>query len=128
MTPALAPIAPTLGKLVRLLSSDQDHEVLGAARAIQRVLASAGADFHALAGLIEVTAHNRTYGHQDTAPGQDWRVRAMVRFCADHPELLSPKEYNFITTLARRRGKPSERQLEWLCAIYARVSAEGAQS
>jgi hypothetical protein len=34
----LAPIADKLGKLIRLLSSDKDGEVLAAARAIGRAL------------------------------------------------------------------------------------------
>ena len=48
----LASIASKLGKLIRMLSSSQDGEVLGAARAIVRTLANAGLDVHALAAGI----------------------------------------------------------------------------
>jgi hypothetical protein len=42
--------AARLGKLVRLLSSPQDHEILGAVRAI---LKAYGGDIHRLASLVE---------------------------------------------------------------------------
>ncbi|GAB6843995.1 hypothetical protein HNR00_005091 [Methylorubrum rhodinum] len=44
--------ADKLKKLISLLSSDQDGEVLGAARAIGRTPAAAGLDFHALAACV----------------------------------------------------------------------------
>lgn len=47
-------IRQKLAKLLPLLSSDQDGEVLGAARAIGRVLVATGVDWHALAALIEM--------------------------------------------------------------------------
>lgn len=45
-------IAPKLAKLLPLLASDHDHEVIATARAIGRTLASAGSDFHALAAAL----------------------------------------------------------------------------
>src|SRR5262249_24203727 len=134
MTPALTNIAPTLGKLVRLLGSDQDQEALGAARAIKRGLSSASLDLSDLAKGLEfsirpdarraaASADNRSSGLQE-APGALWQVREMLRYCRDHTIRLSPKEYDFVTTLAKRRGSPSERQLEWLCSIYSRLTAE----
>ena len=50
---ALAPIAPKLGKLVRLLASDRDGEALAAARMIGRTLAGANLSFHDLAAVVE---------------------------------------------------------------------------
>lgn len=46
-------ILPRLAKLLPLLASDQDGEVIATARAIGRTLASAGSDFHALAAALE---------------------------------------------------------------------------
>src|SRR5262249_8816772 len=134
MTVALTNIAPTLGKLVRLLGSDQDQEALGAARALKRVLSSASLDVHDLARVVEfsirhdarravVTAQKRGYGLQE-APSAPWQIREMLRYCRDHAIRLSPKEYDFVATLAKRRGPPSERQLEWLCSIYSQLTAE----
>jgi hypothetical protein len=48
----LAPIADKLGKLLRLLSSSHDGEVVAAARGIDRTLKSVGLDVHALADGI----------------------------------------------------------------------------
>jgi hypothetical protein len=57
--PAATPIRPLptavrekLGKLVPLLSSNQDGERVGAVAAIERVLKSNGFDWHDLTGLI----------------------------------------------------------------------------
>jgi hypothetical protein len=57
--PAAAPTHPLpaavrekLGKLVPLLSSDQDGERVGAVAAIERVLKSAGLDWHDFTGRI----------------------------------------------------------------------------
>lgn len=46
-------IGGKLGKLIRLLSSENDGEIVAAVRALQRALKIAGTDIHALAYLIE---------------------------------------------------------------------------
>jgi len=51
-----AETAQRLAKLVRLLASDQDGEVISTVRAIGRTLAAASLDFHALAAVIEEAA------------------------------------------------------------------------
>src|SRR5262249_44173863 len=50
---ALTPIAGKLAKLLRMLSSNREQEVLAAAQALCRTLQSAGADIHALAAIVE---------------------------------------------------------------------------
>ena len=45
----LAPITGKLGKMIRMLASDCDGDVIAAARAIKRTLRSEGLDIHALA-------------------------------------------------------------------------------
>ena len=45
----LAPIADQLKPLIRLLSSNQDGEVVAAARALNRLLKANGSDIHAIA-------------------------------------------------------------------------------
>jgi len=49
---------PQLGKLVRMLSSDQPGEVVAAAEAIKRTLAAQGLDIHALAAVVEAGLHS----------------------------------------------------------------------
>jgi hypothetical protein len=50
---ALAPIAPRLANLIRMLASDKDGEVLAAVAALKRTLAGSGADLHTLAASVE---------------------------------------------------------------------------
>ena len=48
----LDPVTDKLGKLLRLLGSDRDGEVVATARSIVRVLEGAGLDLHVLADNI----------------------------------------------------------------------------
>ena len=48
----LPKIAKKVAPIIRMLASNQDGDVLNAARALDRVLKSAGADFHALADHV----------------------------------------------------------------------------
>jgi hypothetical protein len=122
-----ADIAPTVGKLLRLLGSDQDHEALGAARALKRVLTSVKLDLHDLANVvefaarheaprIEMTAHNPVY----RASARSDVVREMLRCCREHSELLSAKEFAFVCSIAKWRGQLSPGQLAWLIALHER--------
>ncbi len=114
----LAPIADKLGKLVRMLTSDHDGEVVAAARSINRALKSAGLDIHVLAAVIEHGGMNTT---KPNAP--IWHSVACE--CAAHPERLrSEKERAFIADMViwtKLRGDPTERQAKWLRSIYVRV-------
>jgi hypothetical protein len=113
MTPvALIAIAPTVGKLLRLLSSSNDGEVLASARALGRVLGSVGLSFHDLADAIEL----RDRRNDDVG---DWR--AIAKACARHSDLLSTRELLFVMTMTRWRGHPTRRQSDWLQALYDRV-------
>ncbi|MCW2218316.1 hypothetical protein M2232_001848 [Bradyrhizobium japonicum] len=47
------PTSRRIGQLIRMLSSDQPGEVGAAAQALNRTLASAGLDIHALANVVE---------------------------------------------------------------------------
>ena len=52
----LAPVLPKLCPLICMLGSSNDGETLNAARAIGRVLQSAGSDFHDLARCLLYTS------------------------------------------------------------------------
>jgi hypothetical protein len=120
---ALTTIAPRLRKLVLMLSSNHDGEVVGAARAIGRVLKDAGCDWHTLADAISFSKPE----HAPTSPpddDDDWHeLRA---FCLAHAYLLSLKERKFIVDLGRWRRELTPRQREWLNAIYDRLRREAA--
>jgi len=62
---ALAPIAGKLGKLLRLLSSDHDGEVLAAARAIRRTLKVEKLDIHMLADTIGAPANGKKFSEEE---------------------------------------------------------------
>ena len=55
MTSALLDVAPKLEKLIPLLGSDKDGEVVAAAAAITRTLKQAGADCHDVAAAVART-------------------------------------------------------------------------
>jgi hypothetical protein len=120
MTAALAVVAPRIGQLIRLLGSDQDGEVLAAARALGRTLTSVGADFHTLADTIERAAPAARHECEDH--------RAIARWLLDRGALLSRKELSFVADMANRFGSLSTRQEAWLQAIYERVSAQSRRA
>jgi hypothetical protein len=107
------------GKLIRLLGSNQPGEVAAAAAAIVRALQAAGKDIHTFADAAE-------RGLQEPAPaGAPWRkLRA---FCAEHHELLTAREREFIVGLARWRGRPTQKQMDWLEAIAEKIRERQAR-
>src|SRR5262249_37574836 len=132
-------ITNKLGKLIRLLSSDKDGEVLAAARAIGRTLDSEKLTIHDLAeGLAsggtkfterdaeEIYRRGKADGrreadHDGGFCGVDeptWNEIALE--CEAASEQLSERERKFVGDMVRwtvRDGKPTN----WLRAIYARV-------
>jgi hypothetical protein len=119
MTAALAVVAPRIGQLIRLLGSDQDGEVVAAARALGRTLASVNEDFHSLATIVERSA---------PAARQCDDHRAMARWILNSGARLTPKEWAFVADMANRFGSLSERQEAWLLAIFERVSSESRRA
>jgi hypothetical protein len=121
-----ATITPRLRQLLLLLSSDQPGEVTAAAAAIGRTLRAARTDWHALAnGLLAETPQSKGRQRNDSEDASDdWKT--MREFCASHPELLRSREAEFIESLAEWRGRPTEKQMGWLCAIYARLRRQAA--
>ena len=150
MTSVLAPIAGRLGKLIRMLSSNQDGDVLNAARAIVRTLDTAGLDVHALAANIgggdkkfsdedarEIYQRGVADGRQAAEREQNAPVFRNVNLndepswhdiaceCAAHGARLRDKrERKFVNDMVRwtvHGGEPTEKQAKWLRSIYARV-------
>jgi hypothetical protein len=116
----LSSIAPRIGRLVRLLASDKDGEVLAAARAIGRTLASAGQDFHALAEAVENAPHAvapHAASTRDEPDDLNWKAVAK-ELLADGK--LSPREWEFVNHMTRWRGRPTEKQRNWLHALLDR--------
>jgi hypothetical protein len=65
----------------------------------------------------------------DGSVPQSWRD--LARWCRDHDGgRLSAAERKFVVDMANRLvldGKPTEKQADWLRAIYARLGREAAQ-
>jgi len=115
--------AAKAGKLIRLLASDRDGEVLSATRALARTLRAAGPDFHALAEVVETKNEAQEKGKASPSqPASSWRRAA--RFCSDHPACLSLREHKFILDMLHLRREPSTAQQKWLTAIYERIWRE----
>jgi hypothetical protein len=126
LTPA---VTDRLKKLVAMLSSDKDAEVVSAARAIVRTLSQNGSDIHELVRRVgnEVDAsrsagerrRERTEEAQDERP--NWH--AMARECQQHAEHLDERERDFVDDMVRwtLRREPSPKQAKWLHSIWCQV-------
>jgi hypothetical protein len=106
-----AVLIPTLGKLIPLLASNHDGEVVATVRAIGRALKSGGCDWHDLAARFRTPVTQISHA--------DWQRD--VRFCFENADLLNERELDFITNIARGPRTPTVRQLEWLHNIVDRL-------
>ena len=111
-------MTPQVAKLLPLLASDKDGEVLGAAAALVRTLKSAGHDLHDLAKRVTADQPQPTGNGTKTL----WN---MAEFVGPHPDSLEQRELEFIHDMLRRyrRGyrRLSVKQASWIGSIYARV-------
>jgi hypothetical protein len=100
--------AEHLVKLLGLLGSHHDGEVAAAGRKAHEHLKRFGLTWH---DVISVP------------PG--WQ--RMAKTCREHLDLLSEREVDFIINISRARRPPTDKQLEWLAAIFERLQEqEGA--
>jgi hypothetical protein len=145
-------LVSTRGKLasfIRLLASDRDGEVVAAARALERVLKSAGADIHALADQVEHTnggglteaemkklfdagyeagvraaeakVQHDEDGFRSVNGAVSWHKMAV--FCQDRKARLRGNEVDFIDEMCgwTTWKEPTSKQAKWLSSIYARL-------
>jgi hypothetical protein len=117
-------ITARLKKLLLMLSSDGEGEVVNAARLIESTLRDAGHDWHHLAGaLTESTARPQPKWQppprEDSEYSGDWRQQR--DFCEQHEHLLRGREADFILDLDHWHGPLTEKQASWLSATYQRV-------
>jgi len=133
-----------LEKLLKLLTSDKDGEVIAAARAIKRTLDGTGADIHELAarvkggGKLSKAEMQKIYdagveaGKNDAAVDtgfnsvdgtKSWHEMALYCEKQISSSRLYPREREFIEDMVRwtERREPSEKQGKWLHAIYIRL-------
>jgi hypothetical protein len=103
MAPKLS-IVPKLQKLILMLSSSRDGEVLAAAEAITKTLRANGLDWHDLARLLAKPPHQKPTMRDDYL---DWQF--MAAFCFDRGHLLNERDADFINQLHRSNGRPSDK-------------------
>jgi hypothetical protein len=143
MSALAPPIANKLGKLIRLLSSDKDGEVVAAVAAIRRTLNSENLTIHDLAeGLAtddrkftesdaqEIYRRGTADGRREADHDSGFRSvdepswNEIARECEAASGRLNEREREFVGDMVRstvRGGKPTEKQAKWLRAIYTRV-------
>lgn len=102
-----------LAKLVLMLSSNADGEVVAAAKAIDRTLKASGCDWHYLARVLSSP-------DQCTKPPEsDWHSVALGLLSRGG---FNPRERDFLRNMARC-ASPSQKQKAWLTDLYARHGA-----
>jgi hypothetical protein len=112
----ISTIAPDskLKKLIALLASNHDGEVLAAARMIGRHLQAIGRDFNDLAAMAT------SVPMLVTGPEPQWRVAA--RECLQHKFRLKQRDLDFLYGLLTY-DEPTEKQLKWLHDCLRRVQS-----
>jgi hypothetical protein len=141
----LPALPPNLTKLVRLLASDSDGEVLATARAIGRTLKGSGLDFNALATRIELCARQpevRIVYREPEAPRPSDRLpvwsdlNRSARFAwlaaIRHQTWLSDWEEDFVadmhaTVFASYAPRFSPKQVISLNRLLAKAHARGVK-
>ena len=109
-----------VSKLVLMLSSKHDGEVISAAHAISRMLKSNGADWHDLvAGLRQQPKPQPDAPRDADDDVSHWRE--MRKACLRHPDRLRDRERQFLESIANWTGDLTAKQFDWLKAIYSRV-------
>ena len=126
VTSNLAPITGKLCKMIRMLASDCDGDVIAAARAIKRTLRSEGLDIHALAeGIEEPNGGALTEAEIRKLDGTpSWHEIAL--WCQQRNERLREKEREFVSDMASRTvwRDPTEKQGKWLKSIFYRLGGK----
>ena len=108
-------------KMLPRLATNHDGEVVATARAIERTLQAAGSDWHGLVDAIQSPVVHKEKSRFSDAARQ-------VAFLNAHGHWLRPREKGFIDDLWKMVKKYgghlllSEKQEDWLDAIYERVS------
>src|SRR5262245_9192521 len=95
--------ADHLARLCGMFGSDFDGEVVNAARLADAYVKQLGLRWPDVI----------------SAPPAEWQT--MAKFCRDKVYLLRERERDFIENTRRWRRMPTDKQLAWLEAIYARL-------
>jgi hypothetical protein len=115
--------ADKLTKILGLLGSDHPGERDAAAQAANKLVRERGLTWGDVIGPPIVPDHVpriRAWRSADS----DWR--RMAQYCDLRRWSLSQKERAFVQSALSWRSPPTEKQKDWLTAIYARLHERGA--
>jgi hypothetical protein len=120
----LAPAtAERAAKLIRLLGSDRDGEVLGAVAALRRTLGNAGHDLHSLAAIVAPPISPAPRIRSWRAPAEsDWQ--RMATFCFARQGRLSLRDRDFVKSMRGWRGTPTPGQQSWLLDLFLKCGGD----
>lgn len=117
-----------LSKLIPMLSSDKQGEVIATVAAIGRTLQSAGFDWHDLARNIGNHMPHQTYKHPQYKKPKPkpnkfevWHVVAASCIELGEKHGLTHKEYEFLMGVIDRTNCPTPKQMNWLHDIEAKL-------
>jgi hypothetical protein len=108
-----------IAKLIRLLASPVDGEVMGAPQALDRLLADAGG-FHHLAHVVEANWRPPIVVKPKPKPKHEWQIQA-AHLLQYREILLGDRELDFLQNMQRSRTAPTDKQWKWLGDIEARL-------
>jgi hypothetical protein len=122
----MAVVAPRLTKLIPLLSSNHDGEVIATVRAIGRTLQGAGMDFHnlveALSELKPAYAPPPPAKKEPEPTPQPTSLRDIALWLRAHAaHRMNYKEQMFVMDMATRLGmglQASTKQANWLRSLH----------
>jgi hypothetical protein len=118
-------IAFRVGQLVRLmLGTDKSGEIVAAAAALKRTLATAGLDHFALATAIQTRLQAiPALAEPEPEPElEPWQGTA--QWCFERRDCLNPTDAAFIANIMKRTAPPSPRQDKWLNDIVAKLQKQ----
>ena|SRR5258705_8554410 len=115
---SLVAIPEKIARLIPLLGSDVDGEVVGAVRAIERTLKAAGRDWHDLAAQLANGTSTSHFAHRHA---DNWR--ADLRLAAVRFNYLNAREQSLVASLTEtaRWREPTAKQQAWLADIASRL-------
>ena len=126
-------VTPRMQTFIRLLASDNDGEVVNAARALHRALQAQGADFHALVDRLPTRA--RAQPRQERAyrepPRQERRQAKAshadkLEWLLKQPYAFRQNEREFLENIRKWDGELTEKQAKWFGDIYAKAKAKAS--
>jgi hypothetical protein len=120
-----AAIVDRVAHILPRLASDHDGEVVATARAVARVLRSAGLDLHDLTATFRQGAIALP-PPKEPPPRPDFDFERGADWCREHQydPRLSDRDRGFLRSMCRwfERGKlPTEAQAKWLSDIWKRI-------